>query len=129
MIKRVLNPASIRPPLAAYSHGIVVPAGGRLLVTSGQLGVGLDDVIPDGVEAQCVLIFENLKAILGAGAMTFADVIRFNAYVTERAAFPIYGSVRQRYVAGSAFASTLVIVAGFTRPEFKVEVEVTAATQ
>ena len=28
---------------------------------------------------------------------------------------------------GNAFASTLVIVSGFTRPEFKVEVEVTAA--
>ena len=27
---------------------------------------------------------------------------------------------------GNAFASTLVIVSGFTRPEFKVEVEVTA---
>jgi len=35
--------------------------------------------------------------------------------------------VRSRYVTGDAFASTLVIVSGFTRPEFKVEVEVTAA--
>jgi len=29
-------------------------------------------------------------------------------------------------VSGNAFASTLVIVSGFTRPEFKIEVEVTA---
>jgi hypothetical protein len=34
--------------------------------------------------------------------------------------------VRSRYVPGNAFASTLVIVSGFTRPEFKVEVEITA---
>jgi enamine deaminase RidA (YjgF/YER057c/UK114 family) len=58
--------------------------------------------------------------------MTMDDVVRFTAYVTDRAYFPIYGVVRSRYVPGNAFASTLVIVSGFTRPEFKVEVEVTA---
>ena len=57
---------------------------------------------------------------------SIADVVRFTAYVTDRAYFPVYGAVRGRYVSGSAFASTLVIVSGFTRPEFKVEVEVTA---
>jgi 2-iminobutanoate/2-iminopropanoate deaminase len=120
-------PSSIRAPLARYSHGVLVPPGARLLVTSGQLGVAPDDTVPDDVEAQCVLCFENIKAILIEAAMTFADVVRFNGFVTDRAYFPIYGAVRSRYVAGDTFASTLVIVSGFTRPEFKVEVEVTAA--
>lgn len=125
--KRRLNPPGIRAPLAAYSHGVFVPAGADLIVTSGQLGVGPDDIVPEDVEAQCVLCFENLKAILAEGGMTFADVVRFAAFVTDRAFFPIYGAVRSRYVEGDAFASTLLIVSGFTRPEFKVEVEVTAA--
>lgn len=124
---RALNPAEIRPPFARYSHGLLVPAGAQLLVTSGQLGVGPDDLAPDDVEAQCVLCFENIKAILAEGGMSMADVIRFSAFVTDRAYFPIYGAVRSRYVTGDAFTSTLVIVSGFTRPEFKVEVEVTAA--
>ena len=124
---RPINPASIRPPFAKYSHGLIVPAGAELLVTSGQLGVGVDDVVPDDVEAQCVLCFDNLKCILQEADMTFDDVIRFTAFVTDRAYFPIYGAVRSRYVAGDAFVSTLVIVSGFTRPEFKVEVEITAA--
>jgi enamine deaminase RidA (YjgF/YER057c/UK114 family) len=59
--------------------------------------------------------------------MSFADVVRFSAFVTDRAYFPVYGAVRSRYVDGDAFSSTLVIVSGFTRPEFKIEVEVTAA--
>jgi 2-iminobutanoate/2-iminopropanoate deaminase len=124
---RKLNPTSIRAPFAAYSHGIAVPAGAEMVFTSGQLGVGPDDVIPEDVEAQAVLCFENIKAILAEAGMTMQDVIRFNAYVTDRAFFPVYGAVRSRYVSGNAFASTLVIVSGFTRPEFKVEVEVTAA--
>lgn len=122
-----LNPSSIRAPFAAYSHGIGVPAGARLVFTSGQLGVGPDDLIPEDVEAQAVICFENIKAILAEAGMTMQDVVRFNAFVTDRAFFPVYGAVRSRYVTGDAFASTLVIVSGFTRPEFKVEVEVTAA--
>ena len=126
-MNRPITPTTIRAPLARYSHGVLVPPGAQLLVTSGQLGVAADGVIPDDVEAQCVLCFENIKAILMDAGMTFADVVRFNGFVTDRAYFPIYGAVRSRYVAGDAFASTLVIVSGFTRPEFKVEVEVTAA--
>jgi 2-iminobutanoate/2-iminopropanoate deaminase len=123
MKKAGVNPTTISQPLARYSHGV---AFGDWLVSSGQLGAELDGTIPDDVEAQCVLCFENLKAILAAAQMTFDDVLRFNAFVTDREYFPVYGKVRDRYVAGSDFASTLVIVSGFTRPEFKVEVEITA---
>jgi len=91
-----------------------------------QLGVAPDDSVPEDAEAQAVLCFENIKAILAEAGMTLDDVVRFTAYVTDRAYFPVYGAVRSRYVSGNAFASTLVIVSGFTRPEFKVEVEVTA---
>jgi len=124
-MKRPINPTSIRAPFAQYSHAVEVPAG-RMVFASGQLGVAPDDTVPEDAEAQAVLCFENIKAILAEANMTFDDVVRYTAFVTDRAYFPIYGTVRSRYVAGSAFASTLVIVSGFTRPEFKVEVEVTA---
>jgi len=124
-MKRPINPSTIRPPFAQYSHAVQI-TGDRMLFASGQLGVAPDDTVPEDVEAQAVLCFENIKAILAEAGMTLADVVRFTAYVTDRAYFPVYGAVRSRYVSGNAFASTLVIVSGFTRPEFKVEVEVTA---
>ena len=126
-LRRTLSPATIRKPFASYSHGLVVPPGATMLYSSGQLGVGPDDHVPDDVEAQCVLCFENLRAILHEGGMAFADVVRFNTFVTDRGMFPIVGAVRSRYAPGNAFTSTLVVVAGFTRPEFKVEIEITAA--
>ena len=125
-MKRPLNPASIRAPFAQYSHAVEVAAPARMVFASGQLGVSPDDRVPEDAEAQAVLCFENIKAILAEAGMTMADVVRFTAYVTDRAWFPVYGAVRGRYVPGNAFASTLVIVSGFTRPEFKIEVEVTA---
>lgn len=121
-----LNPSSIRAPFAAYSHGLLVEAPKRMIFASGQLGVAPDDTIPEDIEAQAALCFENIRAILAEGGMDFSHVVRFSAFVTDRAYFPVYGRVRSRYVSGDAFASTLVIVAGFTLPEFKIEVDVTA---
>jgi enamine deaminase RidA (YjgF/YER057c/UK114 family) len=122
-----LNPSSIRPPFARYSHGVEVPAGKRLVAVSGQLGVRADDTVPDGVAEQAELCFANIAAILGEAGLTLADIVRINAYVTDRVHMRGYMEVRDRVVADPPPASTLMIVGGFTRPEFKVEVEVIAA--
>ncbi len=121
-----VNPPEIAPPLVPYSHAVVAPVGARMLFASGQLGAALNGEIPDDVEAQAILCFENIRAILAQADMSFDDVVRFTGFVTDRAYFPIYGAVRARYAPRPIFASTLVIVSGFTLPQFKVEVEVTA---
>jgi enamine deaminase RidA (YjgF/YER057c/UK114 family) len=59
--------------------------------------------------------------------MTLSDIVRINAYVADRAHMRGYMEVRDRVVADPPPASTLMIVGGFTRPEFKVEIEVIAA--
>lgn len=126
---RTLNPQAIRPPFGRYAHGVEVPAGARLVVTSGQLGLHPDDTVPDNAEAQAELCLANCGAILAEAGMGPADVIRINAFVTDRAHMAPYMAARDRWLAGVSRlpASTLVIVSGFTRPEFLVEVEVTAA--
>ena len=124
---RPLNPPTIRPPFARYSHGVAVPPGVRLGYCSGQLGVGADDVVPAGVEAQAELCFANIAAILAEVKMTLADLVRINAYVTAREHMKGYMAVRDRLVGTPPPASTLMIVAGFTRPEFLVEIEAVAA--
>jgi enamine deaminase RidA (YjgF/YER057c/UK114 family) len=124
---RALSPADVRAPFGRYSHGILVPAGAELLVTSGQLGIGPDEVVPEDVTAQADLCFRAIAAILAEGGMSFGNVIRINAFVTRREDFQAYMAVRDRWIGEPPPASTLVVVGGFTRPEFKVEVEVTAA--
>ncbi|OJF92741.1 RidA family protein [Pararhizobium antarcticum] len=125
--KIVFNPASVRRPFGNYNHGLLVPPGASLLVTSGQLGIALDDSVPDGVTAQAELCFEAIGAILAEAGMSFADIIRISGFVTKREDFPAYMAVRDRYTLEPKPVSTLIIVSGFTRPEFLVEVEVTAA--
>jgi enamine deaminase RidA (YjgF/YER057c/UK114 family) len=127
-VLRHLLPKRVRAPFGRYSHAVEIPAGARWLLCSGQLGISADDQVPEDVEAQAILCFEAIGACLAEAGMSFADVVRINAYVTDRAHMAAYMAVRDRYVMQPPPASTLVIVSGFTRPEFKVEVEAIAAT-
>lgn len=124
-----LTPYDIAPPFARYAHGVAVPAGHRLIFTSGQLGLAGDGTVPDDVGAQAEICLANIDAILRAGGAGRTDVVRINAFVTDRAYMAGYMAARDEWLAEVTRlpASTLMIVGGFARKEFKVEIEVIAA--
>jgi enamine deaminase RidA (YjgF/YER057c/UK114 family) len=124
---RPLAPASIRRPFAKYSHGIEVPPGARLVFCSGQLGVAPDGSVPEDAGTQTELCFANVAAILAEAGMGLENIVRINAFVTGREHLKPYMEVRNRLMPTPPPASTLVIVSGFSLPEFKVEVEAIAA--
>ena len=124
-----LQPEEIAPPFARYAHGVLVPEDHRMIFTSGQLGLAADGSVPEGEIAQAEICFANIDAILASGGAGRRDVVRINAFVTDRAYMAGYMAARDRWLAEVTRlpASTLVIVSGFTRPEFRVEIEVVAA--
>jgi len=124
---RRFNPDTIHPPFAKYAHAVEVEAGARIVFCSGQLGIGRDGVIPDDVEAQARLCFRAIQAVLGEAAMSLGDLVRLNAYVASAQYLGGYMKVRDEFVGNPPPASTLMVVQGFSRPEFKVEIEAVAA--
>jgi enamine deaminase RidA (YjgF/YER057c/UK114 family) len=124
---RVLTPASIYPPFALYSHGVEIPAGHRVVVCSGQLGTTREGAIPESVEEQARLCFQAIAAILGEAGMSLGDLVRINAYVSSAEYLGGYMKARDEFVSAPPPASTLMIVSGFARPAFKVEIEAIAA--
>ena len=124
---RPLTPDSIHPPFAKYSHGVEIAAGSRLVFCSGQLGIDRDGTIPSDVEAQARLCFRAIAAILGEAGMSLGDLVRINAYVASAEFLAGYMKVRDEFVGAPPPASTLMVVQGFARPEFKVEIEAVAA--
>ena len=124
-----LNPPSIAPPFARYSHGVELPAGARIVRSSGQLGLAVDGSVPEGARAQAEICFGNIAAILSEAGMTPRNVFHLSAYVTGRAHMGGYMAARDAFLAECETlpSSTLMIVSGFTRPEFVVEIEVWAA--
>ena len=125
--RRSINPETIHNPFGNYSHGIFNPKSG-LLVTSGQLGIYKNGKIPKSLLEQTNLCFENIQAILKDVELDLTHVLRVSAFLTKRDHFSEYMGVRDSFFADIPIkpASTLLIVSGFTKPEFLVEVEVIA---
>ncbi len=122
------TPESIHPPLARYAHAVEVAAPARFLFISGQLALARDGFVPDGVEAQADLIFANLDSILASAAMGKSDIARISAFLVDRGDLRSYMAARDRWLgAVEPTASTLLLVQGFSRPEFRVEIEIIAA--
>jgi 2-iminobutanoate/2-iminopropanoate deaminase len=121
------TPPALHPPFAQYSHGIEVPAGHRILFASGQLGITKEKHVPEDAAGQAELCFQAIGEILKSAGMRYTDIVRINAFVTDRAHLKDYMAVRDRYVADPPPASTLMIVSGFAAEIYKVEVEVIAA--
>lgn len=127
---RPLIPATIAAPLARYAHAALLPAGARIIRTSGQLGLATDGTVPKSVADQATICFANIRAILAEGGMGVEDICHISAWLTDRDDLPAYMAARDAFLGGFDVlpASTLLLVAGFSRPEFKVEVEVMAAS-
>lgn len=123
-----LTPKHIRPPFGNYAHGVEVSASQRMIRTSGQLGMAVDDMIPASVTEQAAICFANIEAILAEGGMGRENIAHITAYVTAREHFAHYMEARDTFLNGleQRPASTLLIVSGFTRAEFLVEIEVVA---
>ncbi len=127
-MKKSLTPDTIAPPFARYSHGIKASSTGSIVATSGQLGLRKDGTIPATTREQADVCFANIDEILKSADMARDHIIRVNAYVTDRVHMAEYMQARDAYLAEVEVppASTLMIVSGFTKPEFTVEIEVLA---
>lgn len=126
---QAVSPPALRPPFARYSHAVLSGPVSRLLVVSGQPGVAPDDTVPEGAQAQAALCPANIDRILAEAGMGRGHVLRLNADVTGRAHMAGDMAARDARVAGLSPlpAATPMIVSGFTRPEFVVEIEALAA--
>jgi enamine deaminase RidA (YjgF/YER057c/UK114 family) len=122
-----LSPTTIHPPFSAYSNGVEIPAGQKLVFCSGQLGIAADGTIPPTAERQAHLCFDNLAAILAEAGLGLEHIVRLNAYVSGREHLKPYMDARNARFGSPLPASTLMVVIGFARPEFFVEVEAVAA--
>jgi enamine deaminase RidA (YjgF/YER057c/UK114 family) len=119
------SPAGLPAP-AGYSHVVGLPPG-RLVWTSGQVGLDADGVAPEGWEAQTRLAFANVGHALAAAGASFADVVKLSLFVTGVEELAVVRAVRDEFLAvDRPPTSSLVQVAGLFRPDLLVEVEAVA---
>ena len=115
------------PHSSHVAHGVEVPSGTRLMFTNGQVGTKPDGSTPESTADQAEVVFGRLRAILEKAGMSLADVVRFNAYLTDQADVKTFVAVRDRVMGDHKPAATILVVNGLARPELKIEIEAVAA--
>lgn len=124
------NPATLSKP-TGYSHVVEVEVSGRakMVFIAGQVALDKDGKVVGGgdMKAQAEQVFKNLEAALTAAGAKFSDVVKMNTYITDMDKAAAVREVRTKYLGDAAPASTLVQVVKLARPEFMLEIEVTAA--
>jgi enamine deaminase RidA (YjgF/YER057c/UK114 family) len=124
---KVYNPPGIAEPFGHYDHGVEADLHGRLLHISGQIGVAPDGAVPDGIEAQTELVWQNICAVLSEAGMTAEDIVKTNTYFMDRAHVPVLAKMRKRFLGENhKSASTTLLVTGLVRPEWLVEIDAVA---
>jgi enamine deaminase RidA (YjgF/YER057c/UK114 family) len=126
-MKTFIDPETIHPPLAAYSHQVEVSGAARLLFISGQVGMALDGSIPDEPLEQLALAVDNVVANLAAAGMQLDDLVKLTIYLVGE----WDANARRKLLASKLGAhrpcTTLLFVAGLASPKLVVELDAWAS--
>jgi 2-iminobutanoate/2-iminopropanoate deaminase len=126
---RFFNSRRIAQPGSRYSHGVVHSSHARRLLISGQVGLRPDGTIPDDLETQMDIAWDNLIEVLREGGMTVADLVKIVTFVTVPGSVALARTIRQRKLGQHAPASTYLEVSGLASKEFLFEVEGEAVSE
>lgn len=119
-------PGAIGP----YSQAIRV---GEMLFTSGQIPINpaTGAMVEGGIAEQTTRVCENLKAVLAAAEVGFAQVVKTTVFLKDMKDFAAMNEVYARYFAGEGFAAparSTVQVAALPKDAL-VEIECVAVSQ
>ena len=113
MSKTAITSTAAPAALGPYSQAIKT---GKTIYMSGQ--IGLDPAtgqLVDGIGAQIVRVFENLKAVAAASGGSLADAVRVTIYLTDLAHFAKVNEVMAQYFPAPYPARAAVGVASLPR--------------
>src|ERR1700722_13911980 len=104
-----------------------VQVGDRILV-AGTAPIWPDGSCPQEAELQARRCFEIAGAALAELGSGFADVVRTRMFLTSAADAEAVANAHSEGFAPTRPAATMIVVAGFLDPRWKVEVELEAVT-
>ena len=121
------QPAAVHKPFSAYALATEVQDATRWLHISGQVGADSDGNPVEGIEGQLEAIFFKLGEILKEAEMDRTNLVKITIFLTRAEDAGVMRKVRDRFMAGHLCASSLLVVAGLSSPNWLAEVEAVAA--
>ncbi len=125
-IERV-DPTNIPSPVGKYSHITKIPKDVDIFVTSGQVGVDIDNNIPESINDQVENTFKNITDLLASQQLFADNVIKVNIWATEEIDWDyLYG--KWDLLFGTEYPSmTVAYIRELGLPELKIEIELWVA--
>ncbi len=95
MSKAIISTPHAPAAIGTYSQAVRV---GDTVYLSGQIGLDpASGQLVDGIDAQILRVFENLKAVAEAAGGTLADVVKLNVFLTDLSHFAKVNETMARY--------------------------------
>jgi len=70
---------------------------GDVLYLSGQIGIGSDDKLPEGIEAQTRQAMDNIGTVLKRAGLGYGDVFHCTAFLSDMKNWPAFNKVYVPY--------------------------------
>ena len=95
MAKTIIATPKAPAAIGTYSQAVRV---GDTVYLSGQIGLDPASMqMVDGIDAQIVRVFENLKAVAEAAGGSLADVVKLNVFLTDLGNFARVNETMAKY--------------------------------
>lgn len=126
-MKQTNNPENIHQPVGPYVHQVINTGESlKWLTLSGQIGMTVDQEIPEKAAEQFALALQNIEKNLAKAQMTIDDMVKLTIYLVEPIELEIRAKLLNDFLKESEVAMTLLYVAGLANPELKVEIDAVA---
>ncbi|HJT74773.1 MAG TPA: RidA family protein [Chitinophaga sp.] len=125
MEKQIINTKNAPAPIGPYNQAVLT---GNLLFVSGQIALHpeTNQLIQDDIKTETRQVMENLKAILTAAGMDFANVLKSTIFITNMNDFAQINEVYGSYFSDAYPARETVQVAALPKG-VNVEISVIAS--
>jgi len=138
-MSEIINTDSAAKPLGAYPHArragnllFLSGIGSRNATDNSIPGLELDgagNILKYDIEAECLQVFANVKAVLEASGSSWEKIIDVTVFLTNmKKDFPVYNKIYGEYFAGVQACRTTVEVKSLPTP-IAIELKVIATIE
>ena len=113
-MKKIINTSHAPAPIGPYNQAVL---SGNMLFVSGQIALvpGTADLANADIAAEANQVMKNLKAILTAAGMDFADVVKTTIFLSDMGLFTAVNEVYGSYFETDYPARETVAVKGLPK--------------
>ena len=113
MTKQIIQTSDAPAAIGTYSQAV---KAGNTVYLSGQIGLDPASMqMVEGIDAQIVRVFDNLKAVAAAAGGSLNDVVKLNVFLTDLGNFARVNETMANYFSQPYPARAAVGVAALPR--------------